>query len=406
MKTRGIISILCALTIVTVATAQDPGTIDRADVIVVARVKEPARWDQRKFYYDDGTVVPEATLDRIYWLTGPPTSKAQRPFWMPSVPFETVLVLKGNPGKAFHYSNSLGGYPTMGKAPMLTPAGLGGWSSEDPTGKLFLLCLEKQTRNGRLPAGLDLDERAMYMESRFADEWVDGAALPVQLPEGQYLLEGRSDRERYASVIVQAYVKEPGRPQTVLRDVYAGLVPYMSKADGTKVPADPAFARFAAEKLVPRLILRPDMSLLDKIRANFWSWHVTTDTERFFPDYKRMIEELDRTWPEPNAAPSALWSTFDGLYGPESFIQSLVSARTVFLRCKAIEWLAVDRKNVKLVVDRLRVEPSFHVQLECCEWLGHLRYKEYPRLQDAPHPIREGETITNLLAIIEYWSRQ
>jgi hypothetical protein len=133
---------------------------------------------------------------------------------------------------------------------------------------------------------------------------------------------------------------------------------------------------------------------------------VTTDTERFFPAYKRLIEELDRAWPEPNAAPSALWYTFDGLYGPDEFMQSLLSARCVFIRCKAAEYLQTKRANLKLVVERLRSENSFHAQLALCGWLRQLSHVEYPRFKDAPNEARDEKRITNLPAIIEYWSRQ
>jgi hypothetical protein len=82
----------------------------------------------------------------------------------------------------------------------------------------------------------------------------------------------------------------------------------------------------------------------------------------------------------------------------------LLSARTVFLRSKAVQNLPVDPSNLKLIVDRLRTEPSFHVQIEYCSWLRHLRHKEYPRYADAPNETRDRDTVTNLQAIIDYWS--
>ncbi|MDQ2985258.1 MAG: hypothetical protein M3R13_00885 [Armatimonadota bacterium] len=403
MNTYRTIYVACWAGFVVAAGAVEPDGFERADVIVIARVMEPAQWDKRGFSYEDGTVVPEETLSRFYWFSGPVPDRSRNAFWMPSVRFEPVLVLKGKPGATFRYTNSLGGTPTMGEEPSRTPPGLGGISTEDPTGKLFLLCLEKQTPNGRLTAGFEHEEKRLYMDARFADEYIEGGIRTVDLPAGQYALEGGTDRQRWSSIIVQAWQIEPDRPRTVLLNLYADRRTWIIGADGTKVPYDNNFARFAQEKLVPRLYSRPDANLLGKVRANYWSWWLTTNTDKFFPEYRRLVEELDRTWPNADP-PSALWYHFDGLYGPQPFIQSLVSARTVFLRCKAVESLGVDHANLKLIVDRLRVEPSIHVQRECCTWLSQFRHKEYPRYADAPNEARDRNTITNLQTIIDYWS--
>lgn len=374
MNTYRTIGIACIVAIAAVAAPNDPDVFERADLIVIARVIEPAQWDQRVFYYEDGSVVPDATIARKYWLSGPVPDRSRQAFWMPSVCFQPVLILKGKPGATFRYTNSFGGNPTMGVEPARTPSGLGGISSEDPTGKLFLLCLEKQTALGRLPAGIDHEEKRMYMDARFADEYVETSIRSEHLPDGNYAKEGDTDRQRWSSIIVQAWQKEPGQPQTLLRSLSVDRYTWIMKADGTKVPADPAFARFAQEKLVPRLSSRPNASLLDKIRANFWSWWLTTNTEKFFPEYKRLIEELDRSWPDANTPPSELWYYFDGLYGPESFVRSLVSARTVFIRCKAVETLMIEHANLRLVVNQLRIDPSFDVQLASSAWLRQIRH--------------------------------
>ncbi|MEO7454212.1 MAG: hypothetical protein ABIV13_05550 [Fimbriimonadales bacterium] len=404
MSTYRTIGIAGIVAITALAPANDQDFFERSELIVIARVIEPALWDQRVFYYEDGSVVPDVTINRKYWLFGPIPDRSRQAFWMPSVRFEPVLILKGKPGATFRYTNSLGGTPTMGQEPSRTPPGLGGISTEDPTGKLFLLCLEKQAPSGRLSAGFDHDEKRMYMDARFADEYVETSIRSEYVPDGSYAKEGDTDKQRWSSIIVQAWQKEPNRPITLLQSLSLDRYPWIIKADGTKAPADPVFAQFAQQKLVPRLYSREDASLLDRIRANYWSWFVTTNTDKFFPEFKRLIEELDRTWPNADSPPSELWYYFDGLYGPEQFIQSLVSARTVFLRCRALEKLTVEHANLKVVVERLRVDPSFEVQLACCTWLSHLQHKEYPRYADAPHETRERKAITNLQVIIDYWS--
>ena len=405
MYARRLITLLCCFA----ASLAYGQSLEEVDIIVVGRVLGPAEYDKRLVHYEDGSVVPNVEAVKPWagsrGMPIPPEHQIAPETWIPRVRFETVLALKGNPGPEFTYTNLGLDTPTFGFSPTAeparTPSGLGR-SSEDPTGNLYLLCLGKRGTKG-LFAGIDVHEKPMFIRPKSADECM-ATWYALRLPEARYVLEGKTARQRWASIIIQAWQKEPARPDTLLKFIGWDLVPMIVDSQGNWSATDGRFVNFAEEKLLPRLSSLKSDRLLNKIRINYWCWRLTVNTDKYFPEFQRLVEELDRTWPDPVGMPSDMFYYFDGLYGPQEFIRSMVAARSAFIRAKAVENVMVDPANLGLIVSQLRVETSDDVMLECMQWLRFLKNKGRLRYADAPTEKRNGKRITNLEEIIKYWS--
>ena len=102
----------CCFVVNTVGVTAEPYGVDRSDIIVVARVLGPAVYEKRLLSYEDGTVVldVEAALPPAGGSRGnplPPEFQIAPATWVPLVRFETVLVLKGNPGSVFFTNGTI-----------------------------------------------------------------------------------------------------------------------------------------------------------------------------------------------------------------------------------------------------------------------------------------------------------
>ena len=357
--------------------------IKGADCIVVARVMGGAQWSEQPLLTSDNVARPGETV------------------WVARVPMRPVLTLKGNPGSEFVFVESAesklvgGGHGET----MHFPHGLTNASADS----LVLVWLHRPTANNLLPSPTGSDH---YYRRTTAQEltYPDIEQIAV-LPEANYISEGQTGVEKYCSILVQAYAKNPDAPHAVyFLEKMARLKPWWKRENGIVTVSRPdmdgqGFIGFARSKLVPRLLDTHGSNTIKKIRAHYFAYLLAGD-ENIRDRHQQLIQELDSTWQNPNEL-----GLVDGLVGSQEFKKSKLVARLASVRVAAVEGLALRPENIALIVERLRTDGADIVHEAAARWLQRLKMTDLENYMDAPiaKPIPSGG-VENRQALIEYWS--
>jgi hypothetical protein len=228
--------------------------------------------------------------------------------------------------------------------------------------------------------------------------------IPV-LPEANYIVEGQTAIEKYSSVLVQAYAKDPTAPNAVaFLEKLAQVKPWWKRQNGNVVASrpdmdGPGFFGFARSKLIPRLMETQGNDIVRKLRAHYFAYLLAGD-EEIKNRHQQLVQELDSTW--PNTGDHGL---LDGIIGSREYLLGKLGGRVASVRIVALRALPLKPENINAIVGRLQNDSSIHVHHAAAEWLQRLKMTNLDLYRDAP--IARGKlagAIENRQALIDYWS--
>jgi hypothetical protein len=234
---------------------------------------------------------------------------------------------------------------------------------------------------------------------------LDGNA--ISLPDIRYVLEGDTLVEKLASILVQGYCHNPD--DTWCRNllyILRKVVPSWKLENGQVVLKDPredgpGFFQFARERLIPRLFRVAGDNILRRLRAMYNAYAMGDVPQG--RAYQELLEELDRTWPNPEER-----GLIDGLLGNDQYRIAHLRARLVCIREEAVRTISLKPEYIQVILDVLVNDPSPFVQAEAVDWFNRLRSWYIREYLDAPVGRKEYRNgvpvILNREELIQYWS--
>ncbi len=266
--------------------------------------------------------------------------------------------------------------------------------------KLYLVYLYLPNENGVVKGNVDLCELKLENKDQFfLGKYMDGVNL-VELPEGEYAIEGSTPNERWVSILTQAYEKS-GLYYSIRSGAYFH---YIAKGVSHFIPQEGGqqFYDFYVQKIEPRLLKKAGDDLVQ--RSYVLSDSATIGIIGRVEDYRAVIQQIDETWPNPDDEDIPLNVILpkraDGPGEDYDYIDSLLNARVASIRYKALmtyQHTGEMRKNPKKFVKMLD-DPSKKVR--------GLTIHLMQSIQDpsAPKPKFSGlHKVSNEQEIIQYW---
>jgi hypothetical protein len=229
----------------------------------------------------------------------------------------------------------------------------------------------------------------------------------ITLPDISYVLEGDTLVEKYASILVQGYCHNPDNTRCRnLLYILRKVVPSWKRENGQVVLKDPredgpGFFQFARERLIPRLFRVAGDNILRRLRAMYNAYAMGDVPQG--RAYQELLEELDRTWPNPEER-----GLIDGLLGNDQYRIAHLRARLVCIREEAVRTISLKPEYIQVILDVLVNDPSPFVQAEAVDWFNRLRSWYIREYLDAPVGRKEYRNgvpvILNREELIQYWS--
>lgn len=270
--------------------------------------------------------------------------------------------------------------------------------------KLYLVYLYLSNESGVVKGNVDLCELNLENKDQFfLGKYMDGVNL-IELPEGEYLIEGNTPNERWVSILTQAYEKSG-----LYYSIRSGAHYHYISPQGVSYYIPPEggkeFYDFYMQKIEPRLLKKAGDDLIQ--RSYVLKDSATIGIIGRVEDYRALIQQIDETWPNPDDEDIPLGAILtkkpNGPGEDYEYIDSLFKARVASIRYNALlnyqhsgEIRKNPKKFIKMLDDTSKKVRGLTIHL--LQQIGDV---------NAPKPKYSGEhKVSNEHEIIQYWKNK